>query len=197
MYVTPNIDMDSLVEHIFVVFPPGAGGNHLRNLIDKNLSHKELLRVYQQTSLSAHSKTGANFDSGKFLSEKISLGHFGEIMSHRTLIRKHVNHIKLIIISPETERDRQLLNQRRKKLGTEHHQVGAYFDGEQVFLYESFMYHYFFGIAMNNIMNVSISEWFQSDIENLLDRISYFLQIDLDKKLCSEIHALWCQKNLK
>lgn len=185
------------MKHVCVVFPPGAGGNHLRNLIDNSLSHEELHFLYQQSSLLAHSQTGSNFDPDKFVSRGITHGHFGEIMSHQILIRQHVNQIKLIILSPDTLKDRQLLNQRREKLNINHHQVGNYFDNEQVFLYESFMYHYYFGISTDDIMNISISEWFQPDIENLLGKICEFLKIKLDKKFCSEIHALWCKKNLE
>ena len=150
--------------HAIVVFPPAAGGNHLRNLIDPTLDKTYLLDLYKEKSPWVHANVGANFQIDRFLTQKLSHGHFGEIMSHQGIIREMANDIKLIVLSPDTPQDREILFNRRQKLNfTACPLPGDYFDSEQVFLYESFMYHYYFDIPRSNIMNVSVSQFF-SDI---------------------------------
>jgi hypothetical protein len=98
-------------------------------------------------------------------------------------------------LSPDTPNDRKLLNNRRRTLGYLNNIDGDYFDAEQVFLYEPFMYHWYFQVPMDNIMNISISEWFVTDIDAVLDRISYFLKLPMNKEQISHIHNTWVKVN--
>jgi len=183
---------------VIVIFPPGAGGNHLRNMLDTSIAREELTEIYKNNRPLAHAKIGSNFKVDNLINKKIAHGHFGEILSHQDLLRSMSDTVKLIILSVNTADDRKMLKGRRSRLNHNvSYQVGDYFDGEQVFLYESFMYHYYFNIPMSNIMNISISDWFKADISQELDRISEFLQIDLDRKFCAYLHNMWCEKNLK
>jgi len=184
------------MSQIIVVFPPGAGGNHLANMLNKNLDKKLCEEIYQNRLPWVHAKVGNNFCSNDLDKNNITHGHFGEIMSHQHLVRSLADRVQLIILSTDTLLDREILYNRRKKLNqTIPSQVREYFDGEQVFLYEPFMYHYYFNISMHSIMNISISDWFKSDISNELNRIEQFLQIELDKDFCLQLHKIWYQKN--
>jgi hypothetical protein len=73
---------------------------------------------------------------------------------------------------------------------------GTYWDGEQVFLYEPFMYNYVFGTSFDNIMNISINEWFRPGISEILEKISSFTNTDMDLDLCLSLHEIWCRNNL-
>lgn len=181
---------------VIVAFPPAAGGNHLKNLIDDRAESDAVTKLYTK-SQTAHSQPGCNFSEDNLINFGITHGHFGEILSHQSLLRS-IEDKKFIIISPDTPRDRELLFQRRIMLGGAYNHLlfGHYFDGEQVFLYEPFMYHYYFGTSFDNIMNISISEWFCQDITGVLNRISYFLNKPLDIEKCLELHRMWCESNL-
>jgi hypothetical protein len=106
---------------------------------------------------------------------------------------------KFIILSPDSVNDRAMLNIRRRKLGSGYNNCkdGDYFDGEQVFLYESFMYHHYFGVSMENIMNIPISEWFVEDIGLVINKINYFLKINLDVVNVNKLHKTWYRNNFK
>ena len=188
------------MSQVIISFPPGAGGNHLKNLL--SLDKNNIDKIYSE-SRTVHSQPGSNFkiaqayDEAGNIKECVLHGHFGEVMSHRDEIKTWPNP-KFILISPDTYADRQLLHARWKKLGPayQNFKLGNYYDGEQVFLYEPFIFRDCFATHMDNIMNISISEWFIEDISAVLDKISKFLQIDLNINECQRLHKLWCNKNL-
>lgn len=119
-------------------------------------------------------------------------GHFGEVMSFRHDIEK-IQDKKFVLISPDTELDRNILTRRRSKLGYD--PLDAYFDGEQVFLYECFMYHHCFQVPLECIMNITVSEIFSHDIGPVIDRLNYFLNINIDKEQANFYHSKWIAKN--
>ena len=149
-----------------------------------------------------HSTPGGNFKvenaytANREIKDCLLCGHFGEVMSHRDKIITWPN-LKFILISPDTFQDRQLLHQRWQKLGKPYwtFQLGSYFDGEQVFLYEPFMFRDCFKVDMSAIMNISISEWFVEDITMILDRLSKFLNRDFDVMKCLDLHKRWYKHN--
>jgi hypothetical protein len=90
-----------------------------------------------------------------------------------------------------------LLQQRQQQLGYFTLKTGEYFQGEQVFLYEPFMYHHYFNVPMKNIMNIPISEWFVEDITPVIDKINYFLKINLNVEAVNKLHKTWYGRNFK
>ena len=186
------------MSQVIISFPPGSGGNHLKNLL---LSDTVNFNLYQ--SRRVHSQPGNNFkidqayDKYGNTKDCILLGHFAEVMSHQEKIKLWPDP-KFILISPDTYTDRELLHARRKKIGSAYNNfdVGSYFDGEQVFLYEPFIYRDCFATSMSNIMNISITEWFVLDISPVLDRVAKFLNITLDTEYCFALHDIWCKNNL-
>lgn len=183
---------------IIIVFPPQAGGNHLKNLLDLRLSKDQLISLYQPGKKTVHARSERNFQQKDLVDNGLTHGHFGEIMTYQTLLRT-INDKKFIILSPDSQQDRFLLHERRKRLtdsATNHLVPGSYWDGEQVFLYEPFMYSTIFGTSFDNIMNISIGEWFQPDIREILVRITSFTNMEIDIDLCLSLHAIWCNNNL-
>lgn len=182
---------------IIIPFPPGAGGNHLKNILVS-----DILKL-QYTNSTVHQTPGDNLQARQIETAlnnpeatHVLHGHFGEIMSYQNQIR-NIQDKKFIIICVDNIHDRQLLYQRQKQIGCVTLENGGYFEGEQVFLYESFMYHHYFDVSMENIMNISISEWFVEDITPVIDKINYFLKINLNIDIVNNLHKIWYRNNFK
>lgn len=180
---------------IIIAFPPFAGGNHLKNLLtvtDKNIDSYIPLYNGSNTVHShagpgpVHSRVGHNLNK-EDLSTDLMIGHFGEIMSYQNEIRKLTNK-KFIIISPDTYEDRKILSER---FVDPELKLDSYYDHEQVFLYEPFMFYYYFGTKMKNIMNISVTELFNNNINPVIDRINYFISKDLARDQVNQLHTMW------
>jgi hypothetical protein len=184
---------------IIIAFPPGAGGNHLKNIL--TLEYKTALDLYNKFTTTFHTQPGMNLkeqscmDALSIPGLHILHGHFAEIMSYQKYIDQ-IQNKKFIILSPDTPNDRALLRARQKSLGQNQTSLSAedYFDQEQVFLYEPFMYNRYFNTSMSQIMNISISEWFTDDIDPVIKRLNQFLEIDLDVNHVKRLHDIWLTK---
>jgi hypothetical protein len=187
---------------VIVVFPPGAGGNHLRNIVVSCYDGTDQFKkIYRNQTTIAHARVGCNLhhyhlENAVAHQDQVHVvhGHFGEIMSFQNQIRG-IPDKKFIILSPDTPADSAMLNLRRLAVGQTQLVDGDYFDGEQVFLYEPFMYHWYFQTPMDNIMNISISDWFTQDIDPALDKLSYFLGCNIDKEKINSVHKGWIEAN--
>lgn len=185
---------------VIIGFPISAGGNHLRNIISLGYAISfDAARAYDSGLIVAHANGGYNMkshevDAAVLEQDRLHLlhGHFGEIMSFQSGIRQ-IKNKKFVLISPDTELDRAILSRRRANLGYD--PLDAYFDGEQVFLYECFMYHYYFQVPLGDIMNISVSELFSQDISSVIDRLNYFLNISIDHSAANNYHSKWISKN--
>lgn len=182
---------------IIIPFPPGGGGNHLKNIIVSDL---DKLTYVGPT---VHQHPGNNLQANQVEAALASPqnmhvlhGHFGEIMSYQNQIRD-IQDKKFIIICNDNPTDHQLLQQRQQRLEYFTLKTGEYFQGEQVFLYEPFMYHYYFDVPMENIMNIPIAEWFVEDISKVVDKINYFLKSNLDVTAVNKLHKTWYRRNFK
>ena len=182
---------------IIISFPPAAGGNHLKNILVSDISK------LQYASPTVHQTPGRNLQASQIETAladpentHVLHGHFGEIMSYQNQIRD-IKNKKFIIICNDNSQDHQLLSKRRKQLGYVDFKNGDYFEGEQVFLYEPFMYHHYFNESLDNIMNIPISEWFVEDITSVINRINYFLKINLNVDAVNKLHKIWYSKNFK
>lgn len=174
---------------IIICFPPYAGGNHLKNLVSLNENNYEtLIDLYKEKVNRVHAHKGLNLTKEIFYQNKIVHGHFGEIMS----LRQDIEDVdkKWILLSPDTHDCRSILANR-----FDYHKLDSYFDNEQVFLYEPHMYSKYFGSKAEDIMNISVYELFSTNINNVLDRINFFLSTNIDKDKATYLHSLWKAKN--
>jgi hypothetical protein len=48
---------------------------------------------------------------------------------------------------------------------------------------------------MDHIMNISISDWFTKEIDSVLDKLSYFLKLPINKEETNVNHAIWIEAN--
>jgi hypothetical protein len=178
-----------------IAFPPVSGGNHLKNII-KNIDHRLYtgIKTVHQTPGQNMQQQQVELALSRPTDKHLLHGHFGEIMSYRNQICQ-IKSKKFIIICCDDADDNRLLNERRKKLNR--CTLDVYFDGEQIFLYESFMYHEYFDTPMEDIMNISISEWFTEDISAVLHRINYFLNNSIDIESAKKLHTVWYERNFK
>jgi hypothetical protein len=182
---------------IIISFPPGGGGNHLKNVLVGDINK------LTYTTPTVHQAPGNNLQENQVNTAltnpdatHVLHGHFGEIMSYQNQIRD-IKDKKFIIICNDNSQDHQLLSKRRQQLGYVTFKNGDYFEGEQVFLYEPFMYHHYFDVPMKNIMNIPISEWFVEDITSVINKINYFLKINLDVDIANKLHKIWYRNNFK
>jgi hypothetical protein len=177
---------------VIICFPPNAGGNHLRNLLTVTKENIDSYMPFYKGGKSVHSRAEPNLIE-EDLSDDLIYGHFGEIMSYQNEIRKFTNK-KFIMISPDTYEDRKILSERVVG-GQDNLKLDSYHDHEQVFLYEPFMFHYYFRTKMKNIMNISVTELFNDDINPVIDRINYFISKDLARDQVNQLHKIWKSKN--
>jgi len=185
---------------IIISFPPSAGGNHLKNILTASNDSEYFLTMYNNNNnKSFHRTPGSNLkkeDCINAISQPgthILHGHFGEIMAHQKYIDQMLDK-KFIILSPDTSEDRRLLRTRTQLLGQPTLDAENYFDQEQVFLYEPFIYNRYFRTSMSNIMNISISEWFTNDIDSVIERLNQFLNCKLDTEYVKQLHSDWIGK---
>ena len=182
---------------IIIAFPPGSGGNHLKNILVSDISK------LNYTDSIVHQTPGSNLQASQVETalanpEAIHVlhGHFGEIMSYQNQIRD-IKDKKFIVICNDNADDFKLLLDRQKKLKFPSLIRGGYYEGEQVFLYEPFMYHHYFDVPMKNIMNIPIKEFFVKDISSVIDRINFFLTSNIDVHAVNNLHAIWYRNNIK
>lgn len=192
---------------VIVSFPPAAGGNHLKNIISLGyLKNSNVENVYQSDSIVAHNSAWHASLGHNLVAEQVQLaaaqpndrhilhGHFGEILTYQNIIRSIADK-KFVLISPDSPEQRAMLNRRRRQLEYPYFADGDYFDGEQVFLYEHTTYCHYFDMPSDAIMNVSVDELFNKDIRPVLDRINYFLSINIDYAQVAPLHQHWISKN--
>ena len=182
---------------VVVVFPWCAGGNHLKNILVSDISK------LNYTGSTVHQTPGSNLQASQVETAlanpedtHVLHGHFGEIMSYQNQIRD-IKDKKFIVICNDNANDFKLLSDRQKKLGNFSLTHGGYYEGEQVFLYESFMYHHYFDVPMENIMNITITEFFVEDISAVIDRINFFLNSNIDVRAAHNLHTIWYRNNFK
>lgn len=172
-----------------ICFPPEGGGNHCKNILEfteENFDAYVDLYNGRETH-GVHAQRGHNLTKEKFEQNNLLLGHFGEVMS----LREEISAIdkQWILISPDTYECRSILYERGRFL-----KLDEYHDHEQIFLYEPHMYNRYFSTPMSDIMNISVYEWFADDIDEVLDRLGFFLSRDIDKDKAKYLHQLWKAK---
>ena len=216
-FLQPTISASKYkMTNVFISFPPGGGGNHMRNVItvasnfiDNQDYHQSILDQYTGRTFNVHgndlASTALNGNINSFKLHNATLndsenrvfyGHFAEFMSLRKEIAS-IKNKKFILLSIDTENCKKIWLARSKEIGQNSNSY-EYYMGEQVFLYESSMYaNQIFNCKPINVINVGLSEWLNSDISNVLNRIEMFLSIKFDRDKVQAIHNKWVELNKK
>lgn len=197
-----------------IAYPPGGGGNHVRNLCDLNGQFRDQwpwewvqqqrvdLRPYDDPSGQpgeVHSLPGRNIHEvfvehiskhpdGQYLLQ----GHFGELAPYSAEIRSWPE-VRWLIITMDDVQDRQLLKQRQQRL--QYHPY--WMDEEQIFLYRPEMYIYFFGALPQRIHQLALRHLWHQDIlhSGALDALEMAFDLSIDPYVAQELHNKWCLLN--
>jgi hypothetical protein len=197
-----------------IAYPPGGGGNHLRNLCDLDGRFQDQwpwswvrqqrvgLAPYdspQGQPGEVHSLPGRNIhhvfiehiianSSGDYLLQ----GHFGEIAPYAKEIRTWPG-VQWLILTMDDPEDRRLLRQRQQRL--QYHPY--WLDEEQIFLYQRDMYTHFFGARPECVHGMPLRYLWRSDIvsSGVLDSLQSAFDIEIDTEAAQVLHNKWYDLN--
>jgi hypothetical protein len=197
-----------------IVYPPGGGGNHLRNLCGLNgrfvdqwpwpwvKEHSVGLRPYWEPigpPGEVHSLPGRNIHE-VFIEhieqnpdgDYILQGHYGELAPWADKIRKW-NQVHWLVITMDQEIDRQLLRDRQQRL--QYHPY--WLDEEQIYLYRPEMYQYYFNACADLVWTLPVSHLWQTDIaaNGVLSVLASAFGIIPDLATAQDLHLRWCDLN--
>jgi hypothetical protein len=197
-----------------IAYPPGGGGNHLRNLCDLDGRFQDQwpwdwvreqrvgLAPYdcpQGMPGEVHSLPGRNIHEVfvNLITQSpeqhyLLQGHFGELAPHAASIRAW-SETKWLIVTMDHEQDRHLLRQRQHRL--QYHPY--WMDEEQIFLYRPEMYAHFFCAVPQRITTLTIQQLWQHDVSasGVLAAIAHAFDITVDPKMAQILHDKWCNLN--
>lgn len=195
---------------VLVVYPPGAGGNHLKNLLclpGKFANSDDLdPAVYDFTdSLRANGevwmKGGRNlqdvfFDRMDHAVDQdwILPAHFGELRQYHSRL-DGIAHKQIVLITIDTVKDRRMLDNRQMRLGQAIHPY--WLDEELIWLYQPETYDRFFNIAPQACQSISLQALWSREFvdEESLARIEKFLDITVPRDQARLLHHKWHKTN--
>jgi hypothetical protein len=197
-----------------IAYPPGGGGNHLRNLCELDGRFQDQwpwswVRE-QRVGLApydsppgmpgeVHSLPGRNIHqvfvehiSRQPAADYLLHGHFGELAPHAAAIRSWAD-TRWLLVTMDHEQDRYLLRQRQQRL--QYHPY--WLDEEQIFLYRAEIYTHFFAADPDKVHGISVSRLWQRDIisSGVLDEIARAFDITVDTQCAHTLHHKWCCLN--
>lgn len=192
---------------VIVSYCPAAGGNHLKNILSLSPAFANSttmdLTVYDrtdQTSGAVHSINGRNVQN-IFVDQMLDhpdqcwliSGHFGELATVRQ--RLHSVSKKFIIITLDTELDRQLLENRQRRLGQHCHPY--WLNEEQLYLYQPEMYQTYFDTELCNIATVRLYDLWHPTLNNnsVIETVNKFLNINIDPDSAQTLQQKWWSAN--
>jgi hypothetical protein len=200
-----------------ICYPPGGGGNHLKNIIslDERFHDQwpwdwaKTLDLHSEVYVddpdvmagTVHALRGRNihevfFDHIESQPHDCYLlqGHFGELAKYLDRIKK-INNINWILITLDHAQDRHLLDQRQHRLGQNNHPY--WLEEEQPYLYQDLMCESYFRAQPQNILNIPLREFWNRDLAhyNIISRINAFLQIDVCLETAQTLHDHWHRLN--
>lgn len=198
-----------------IAYPPGGGGNHVRNLCDLDgrfhdqwpWSWVQEQRVGLQPYDSpvgvpgeVHSLPGRNLH--EVFVDHVSChpdrdyllhAHFGELAPHADRIAQWP-HVKWLIMNMDHDQDRRLLRARQHRL-----QYHPYWqDEEQIFLYQPRMYTQYFAADVNSICMMPL-RWLwhrHCEASGVLEAIQQAFGITVPTVPAHRLHIKWCDLNL-
>ena len=197
-----------------IAYPPGGGGNHLRNLcaLDDRFQDQWPWNWVREQRIglisydhparqpgTVHSLPGRNIH--QIFVDQITAypgfdyllhGHFGELALHANAIRSWPN-TKWLVMTIDHDQDRQLLKQRQQRLGYHPYWI----DEEQIFLYRPEMYVCFFHAKVDHVCTMSLEQFWQPNIIDnaVLDSVITAFDLCIDVGMAQTLHHKWYQLN--
>jgi hypothetical protein len=191
---------------VIISYPPGAGGNHLKNILCLDSSFVNSgdldLSVYDapvQPPGTVHSRPGRNVH--EYIINDIVAnpdqrwilhGHFGELAPYQDSINGIKEKI-FVLISLNNARDQQLLTSRQQRLGYGHHPYWN--QEEQPYLYQPRMYTDWF--TGDRIVDISIYDFWNPNYiaTGFIDWLNSVLDTAVDAESAQNLHTKWWQQN--
>ena len=178
--------------NIFVLFSPGLGGNHVANILSTD-TNQFTIRFNDHTYLSSQKNAHTNYknlqDVSKYdnIKNNILCGHWGEMywLKIHNLIDKFKNRQVLILEIPKKD---TLAYQRF----IEHTKLQEYFIEEQRSIYSIELIQS--SLNEKDFFVFPSEKIFAEDISEFLDFAKEEMNINVDRKLCYNIHKLWMSK---
>lgn len=190
-----------------ILYPPSAGGNHLKNILclDPSFANSGDLDIektyYQNPGVnigevqSIPGRNVHNFLIEKFLSEfnkdHILQCHFGEIASYQEKILDIEK--RLILITIDDAIDRLLLRRRQSKLGQHIHPY--WLDEELPYFYQPLICERYFGFLRSQILSIPLEKFWQKNLIVTVEDINRFLDKKIPQDLAQNLHDRWHQIN--
>lgn len=194
--------------NVFVVYPPGSGGNHIKNLMCLSgsfINSGELdPAVYDATDRAPGEVWcvgGRNLQEIFFQrilansgSSSVLTAHFGELLAAQDWVRQ-VPDIRLIIITMKHGSSRRALETRQARLGQHCHPY--WLDEELVFCYQHQMYEKYLGIAPHHCIEIELEDFWHNhgSFPKVLAAIEQFLSITIPRDSACELHSKWIMHN--
>jgi len=195
-----------------IAYPPGGGGNHLRNIVSLDERFRDQWPwpwvIEQSVGLApydhptgvpgeVHSLPGRNMHAvftehitQNPLGEYLLLGHFGELAPYAAAIRAW-HHVQWLLITIDQAIDRELLRSRQQRL--QYHPY--WLDEEQIWLYRTEMYTQYFDADAAHIYTVPLHLLWQENIQSVLDHIEAWFDLDIDRPQADILHRKWRHLN--
>jgi hypothetical protein len=189
-----------------ISYIPGAGGNHLKNLMctysgfaNSNELNVDVYNEQTQPPGTAHSVPGRNLHD-QVIDRAVNspdqhwlmLGHFGELALWREQINS-ISNKKWILITLNTQLDRNLLETRHERL--QQHIHPYWLNEEQLYLYQPAIYHSYFPGHTDNVLTISLKEFWNPKVDTVIGKINKFLDIDIPVEPVQQLHDLWWKYN--
>ena len=187
------------------MFPPGAGGNHYKNLLclDPSFYNSKDFTdtAYNDSTSTVHALPGNNFNPSLLPiaehedKQVIMHGHFGELATHADEI-SNIKNKKIILIALNERDDFEMLHARNAKLPAPYN-LSGYHQAEQFFLYQPKMCQVYFDLVLDDICCIKLSELWQPDLKSfdIVDRLNYFLDTHIDYNQAQTYHSVWYKNN--
>ena len=197
-----------------ISYPPGGGGNHLKNLCCLNGRFKDQwpwawvkeqsvgLRPYYQPAGpqgEVHSLPGRNIHevfvqhiSDNLTGDYLLHGHFGELAAYAADIRQWA-HVRWLVETMDDQLDRDNLRARQQRL--QYHPY--WLDEEMIYLYRPEMYTKYFGADPDHITCISVSQVWDRDlvISGMARNLAVAFGVQLPMPQAQDLHDRWCELN--
>lgn len=192
----------------FILYAPGAGGNHLKNLLCLSEAYANSHEL-DQSVYDAQDRCpgevwcvgGRNLQPMFFdrmhhdaSSRSILIAHFGELAQHQHAITT-APQPQLVIITLPPDHSRRQLQHRQQRLGQNIHPY--WLDEELPWCYTTRMYQTYFEIPEHDCIELDLGDFWQPDFctSPALDRLEMFLRITVPRDQAHTLHHKWMCSN--
>lgn len=190
-----------MIEHLFVIFPPGAGGNHLANIISTSprfaTKNSNLDYYNNKTTPTVHSiSVGKTLFSEPQLRSianisSVHSSHFAAYMWCKSQVEQILSNRKYIVMEFSQEHRNNFFLQRVSSLYPAYND--PYLIDEMATWYSI---EYFSKITgEQDLTKIDVDLLFTDDSSKMVDYLNSQLGLDLVYKTVDKLHQQWLEKN--